>query len=73
VRVPDDALPEDLRTTGTVTQHIAATSRKARAALGWTTSDPSETLRTTVRWHLAHPPPNADDDFAKDDAALAAV
>jgi nucleoside-diphosphate-sugar epimerase len=73
VRVPDDGLPEDLRPTGTVLQHIAVSAQKARRQLGWTTSDPLETLRTTVRWHLEHPPSGADGDFASDDRALAAV
>jgi nucleoside-diphosphate-sugar epimerase len=72
VRVPDGLLPEDLKPTGTMTQHIAATARKAKAMLGWTTSDPEQTLRTTVRWHLDHPPPNPDLDFSADDRALAA-
>ena len=73
VRVADELLPEDLKATGTMSQHIAATARKARSMLGWTTSDPEESLRTTVRWHLAHPPPNANDDFSADDRALASV
>lgn len=73
VRVSDDLLPEDLKLTATVLQHIAATARKAREKLGWTTSDPFETLRTTVRWHLAHPPATTDQDFAADDRALASV
>jgi len=73
VRTPDDVLPEDLKPTGTMPQHIAASARKARAQLGWTTSDPFETLRTTVRWHLDHPPANPDNDFAPDDRALASV
>jgi len=73
VQVPDAALPEDLDLTGNVLQHIAASSRKARAAFGWTTSDPFETLRTTVRWHLEHPPANADADFSADDRALASL
>jgi nucleoside-diphosphate-sugar epimerase len=73
VRVSDDMLPEDLKLTATVLQHIAATAQKARAKLGWTTSDPMETLRTTVRWHLAHPPATPDQDFAADDRALASV
>jgi nucleoside-diphosphate-sugar epimerase len=73
VRVPDEALPEDLKLTGTVLQHIAATARKAREVLGWTTSDPFESLRTTVQWHLAHPPANASEDFAADDRALDSV
>jgi len=73
VQVPDAVLPEDLDLTGNVLQHIAASSRKARAAFGWTTSDPFETLRTTVRWHLDHPPADADADFSADDRALASL
>lgn len=71
VRVPDDLLPEDLKPTGTMPQHIQASSRKARTVLGWTTSDPAGTLRTTVKWHLANPPPDPDLDFSADDRALA--
>jgi len=70
VRVRDEVLPEDLKFTGTVSQHIAASGKKARAVLGWTTSDPIETLRTTVRWHLDNPPADASTDFSADDAAL---
>jgi nucleoside-diphosphate-sugar epimerase len=70
VRVADEMLPEDLKQTGMMSQHVAATARRARALLGWTTSDPVETLRTTVRWHLDHPPPDADSDFSADDRAL---
>ena len=73
VRVPDDLLPEDLKPTGTMTQHILASAGKARTMLGWTTSDPLESLRTTVAWHLANPPDDADADFAPDDLALAHV
>ena len=73
VRVADSLLPEDLQETGTLSQHIAASSRKARALLGWTTSDPFETLKTTVRWHLAHPPADTATDFAADDRALDSV
>jgi nucleoside-diphosphate-sugar epimerase len=73
VRVSDELLPEDLKATGTMTQHIAASARKARSMLGWTTSDPEETLRTTVRWHLAHPPANSSLDFSADDLALGTV
>jgi nucleoside-diphosphate-sugar epimerase len=73
VRVADELLPEDLKATGTMTQHIAASARKAKSMLGWTTSDPEASLRTTVRWHLAHPPPDASADFSADDRALASV
>ena len=73
VRVADDALPEDLKPTGTMTQHIAASSHKARSMLGWTTSNPVESLRSSVRWHLANPPPDPDLDFTADDRALGTV
>ena len=71
VRVADDLLPEDLKPTGTMTQHIAASARKARAMLGWTTSDPLATLQTTVAWHLANPPSDPGLDFSADEKALA--
>jgi len=71
--VRDDVLPEDLKSTGTLSQHISASAQKARSMLGWTTSDPAESLRTTVRWHLANPPAKSDPDFSADDLALASV
>ena len=70
-RVADELLPEDLKPTGSMSQHIAASGRKARTLLGWTTSDPAESLRTTVRWHLDNPPAKQDLDFSADDKALA--
>jgi nucleoside-diphosphate-sugar epimerase len=73
VRVSDEVLPEDLKATGTMSQHIAASAQKARSMLGWTTSDPAESLRITVRWHLANPPANSDPDFSADDNALASI
>ena len=73
VRVADELLPEDLKPTGTMTQHIAASAHKARSMLGWTTSDPVESLRSSVRWHLANPPQNPDLDFSADDRALGTV
>ncbi|HEX7263292.1 MAG TPA: NAD-dependent epimerase/dehydratase family protein [Candidatus Dormibacteraeota bacterium] len=73
VRVRDDVLPEDLKPTGTMTQHIACSARRARTLLGWTTSDPAQTLRTSVQWHLANPPQDADLDFSADDHALGNV
>ena len=73
VRVADPLLPEDLKETGTMSQHISATAHKARSQLGWVTSDPVETLRATVCWHLDHPPADANVDFSEDDRALASV
>jgi nucleoside-diphosphate-sugar epimerase len=73
VRVADDLLPEDLKPTGTMSQHIVGSAQKARSRLGWTTSDPLVSLGTSVRWHLANPPPDPDLDFGADDRALASV
>jgi nucleoside-diphosphate-sugar epimerase len=70
VRVADEVLPEDLKPTGTMSQHILVSAQKARTMLGWTTSDPTESLRATVQWHLAHPPLNPDADFSPDNVAL---
>jgi nucleoside-diphosphate-sugar epimerase len=72
-QVPDDLLPEDLKPTGAMTQHVLASARKARTLLGWTTSDPVESLRTTVAWHLANPPDGAVTDFTTDDRALSSA
>jgi nucleoside-diphosphate-sugar epimerase len=70
VRVRDDLLPEDLDLTGTIHQHLLVDSAKARTVLGWAPADPSGTLLTSVRWHLANPPADASDDFSADDAVL---
>jgi nucleoside-diphosphate-sugar epimerase len=70
VRVADDVLPTDLEETGSMPQHILASSQRARSLLGWTTSDPAESLPTAVRWHLANPPEQPNPDFTEDDRAL---
>jgi len=70
VRVADELLPEDLQPAGTMTQHILASAQKARSMLGWKTSDPMDSLQTTVSWHLANPPASPDLDFSADDRAL---
>ena len=54
-----------------MSQHILASASKARAMLGWTTSDPQAALQSTVAWHLANPPAEMDLDFGPDDHALA--
>jgi nucleoside-diphosphate-sugar epimerase len=73
VRVADDALPEDLELTGTVPQHLVVDCSKAHRVLGYADTDPRETLRASVQWHLAHPPPEPKADFDADDKALAAA
>jgi nucleoside-diphosphate-sugar epimerase len=71
VRVSDDALPDDLRMTRATSQHLLLDASKVRSILGWRDSDPVESLRRTVAWHLEHPPDDAA-GFEADDAALAA-
>ena len=71
VRVADHHLPDDLKPTGVMAQHILPGASKARAMLGWTTSDPQAALQSTVAWHLANPPAEPDLDFGPDDHALA--
>jgi nucleoside-diphosphate-sugar epimerase len=73
VPVPEGSLPEDLRLTRAIAQHVLVDASKARRVLGWEPSDPEETLRRSVRWHLANPPEAPDDDFTADDRALSAA
>jgi len=71
VRVPDAVLPDDLRLTRAIPQHLLVTSRKATELLDWHPRDPGDRLVDSVRWHLANPPTDASTDFTADDAALA--
>jgi nucleoside-diphosphate-sugar epimerase len=73
VRVPDEALPLDLRLAGTLSQHLLAGAVKAREVLGWHATFDLQVMRRAVAWHLSHPPSDADADFAPDDDALAAA
>jgi nucleoside-diphosphate-sugar epimerase len=73
VRVRDDVLPADLEETGSMAQHILASSEKARRLLGWSTTDPVTCLRASVLWHLANPPGEPDTDFGPDNLALETV
>lgn len=70
VRVPDDVLPDDLAITAHVAQQMLASNEKARSLLGWRDGDHINRIADSVRWHLAHPPENADADFSADDKAL---
>ncbi|HWM87530.1 MAG TPA: NAD-dependent epimerase/dehydratase family protein [Kofleriaceae bacterium] len=72
VRVPDALLPDDMKLTAGIAQHMLVDSSRARALLGWEPEDAQATLRRSVAWHLAHPP--ADQvGFEADDRALAAA
>lgn len=73
VTVPEDLVPADLEDTRSIAQHFLVDSRKAATVLGWRPSDPAETIPVSVRWHLEHPPAEADGDFSADDRALAAA
>jgi nucleoside-diphosphate-sugar epimerase len=71
VEVPDYVLPPDMSLSGgRLTQHVLISTAKARSVLGYTDSDAMTALRSSVGWHLRHPPDDADVDFAADDAAL---
>jgi nucleoside-diphosphate-sugar epimerase len=71
--VPDRVVPDDLRITCGIRQHLLVSSARIRADLGWSDSDPDQALEQSVKWHLANPPTEADPDFSADDAALAAA
>jgi nucleoside-diphosphate-sugar epimerase len=71
VRVDDSALPEDLKLTGAMSQHLLTDSAKARTMLGWEHVDPLEGIKASVLWHLEHAPTEPDSGFEADDRALA--
>jgi len=71
--VPETLVPEDMEPTTSMAQHFLVDSRKAATVLGWQPSDPATTIPVSVRWHLAHPPSESDEDFSPDDRALAAT
>lgn len=73
VPVPESTLPDDLWITKSMTQHVLVRCEKATRLLGWRASDPDETVARSVRWHLEHPPADAEPDFAADERALAAA
>ncbi len=70
VPVPEERLPDDLKTTASVSQHLLLDASKARRISKWTDRDSREALRRSVSWDLDNPPTDAGDDFAQDDAAL---
>jgi nucleoside-diphosphate-sugar epimerase len=73
VRVPDDALPSDLRLTRGVEQQFLASVAKAESLLGWRAGDPRTGIERSTRWHLDNPPDAADRDFSADDTALSTL
>jgi nucleoside-diphosphate-sugar epimerase len=74
VRVADERLPDDLGLTATHQQHLLVSPAKAMRALGWTPTPWRDAVRTSVAWHLEHPPSSeGDDDFSADLAALDAL
>jgi nucleoside-diphosphate-sugar epimerase len=70
VTVPDPAIPSDMQITRSRRQHFLVDTRRARAAFGYTDSDPMEALRRSVRWHFEHPPTQGSASFDEDDRAL---
>ncbi len=73
VHVPDEAVPDDLGLTCAVPQDLVVDPARARELLGWQATDPQRRVAESVRWHLAHPPPDdwTEAAAAADDAALA--
>jgi nucleoside-diphosphate-sugar epimerase len=71
VAVPEDRLPGDMWPTRGHRQHLLFDCRKAMDLLGWRPAPAEEGIARSVRWHLANPPPDASDDFAADDSAIA--
>ena len=67
VRVPDDALPPDLRLTRGIEQQFVVSTVKAAETLGWV---PTDGIARSTAWHLANPPADPDADFSADDKAL---
>lgn len=72
VTVPDRDVPDDLSLTRHYAQHLLFDSHKARDLLGWRPGEAALGITASVRWHLAHPPPDPDPDFTADDRALQA-
>lgn len=70
VHVPDRVVPDDLRITRGIRQHLLVSAARIRADLRWSESDPEQALEQSVKWHLANPPAEADADFSADDRAL---
>ena len=70
VRVPDEALPEDLDITAHIAQHWLASPTKAKHVLGWVHREPATCVSESVAWHMQHSP-SGDIDFTQDDRALA--
>jgi nucleoside-diphosphate-sugar epimerase len=70
VPVPEERLPEDLKITGSLSQHLLLDASKARRILPWKDRDSREALRRSVSWHLDKPPADVSGDFGQDDAAL---
>ncbi|HEX5113798.1 MAG TPA: NAD-dependent epimerase/dehydratase family protein [Pseudonocardiaceae bacterium] len=52
VRVPDAALPPDLRAAGALDQHLLASPAKAQRVLHWQETDREDNVRRSVHWHL---------------------
>ncbi len=71
VTVPEPLVPDDMEATKSIDQHFLVDSRKAITRLGWRPANPALTIPISVRWHLAHPPADPDQDFSPDDRALA--
>ena len=76
--IPDALLPEHLLGQATHQQHILADTTRIRAALGYREERPAgETIRMSVEWHMANPPPGDGEEYRRqidlEEAALKAA
>lgn len=77
VTLPNEQLPEHLRSTTKFDQHVVVDTSRIRRELGYSEPVPrDEAIRRTIAWERANQPSNGDDtkfDYAAEDAALATL
>lgn len=77
VTVPQDRLPDSLRSPGNYAQDVVVDTTRIRRELGYTERVPrAGALRRTVAWERAHPPERVDPaqfDYAAEDRVLDAL
>jgi len=77
VRLPTDKLPNHLRVSWTVEQHVILDTNRIRRELGYTERVAREdALQRTIAWERTHPPERIDSsmfDYAAEDTILSEV
>lgn len=77
VILPTERLPESMRETGNMDQHIVVKSNRIRQELGYSERlDLAESFRRTVDWESCNPPTNIEParfDYAAEDMVVAGL